>query len=161
MLTLQGSDAMEAAIKLARQYHYEKGNISRVRFLARENSYHGNTIGTLAIGGHVQRREIFEPLLIRNTSHVSACNPYRDRNGLTDAQYVAIKAQELEEEFDKFPNEIIAFIVEPVAGAVCYAATIANDRLCDAGTWLRSCSAWILGRHGSCVQAPWCIADLR
>lgn len=121
---------METAIKLARQYHHEKGEKDRDMFIARKQSYHGSTLGTLGLGGHLERRAIYESLLTQQVRHVSACNPYRDREGLSDAQYVMKKAHELEEEFRKLgPNKVIAFVVEPVAGAVSYALIISESPL--------------------------------
>ena len=65
-----GSEAMEAALKLARQYFVEKGEPQRARFIARRNSYHGNTLGALAVGGNQWRRRQFAPLLI-DVEHVA------------------------------------------------------------------------------------------
>src|SRR5438445_831239 len=76
--TSGGAEAMEAALKLARQYFVEKGEPGRVHFIARRQSYHGNSLGALAVGGNRWRRAPFEPLLV-GASHVSPCYPYRDR----------------------------------------------------------------------------------
>ncbi len=73
-----GSEAMEAALKLARQYFVEIGQPGRSRFIARRQSYHGNTLGALAVGGNEWRRRQFAPLLI-DVTHVSPCYEYRDR----------------------------------------------------------------------------------
>ena len=73
-----GSEAMEAALKMARQYFVETGQPQRSHFIARRQSYHGNTLGALAIGGNAWRREPFAPLLIE-ASHVSPCYPYREQ----------------------------------------------------------------------------------
>ena len=121
---------METAIKLARQYHHEKGEEDRDMFIVRKQSYHGSTLATLGLRGHSQRCAIYEPLLTPKVSHVSACNPYRDREGLSGTQYVMKKAQKLEEEFRRLgPNKVIAFVVEPVAGAVSYALIISESPL--------------------------------
>ena len=73
-----GSEAIEAALKLARQFFVEKGEPQRRHVIARRQSYHGNTLGALAVGGNQWRRKQFEPLLIEAT-HVSPCYAYRDR----------------------------------------------------------------------------------
>ncbi len=113
-----GAEAMEAALKLARQYFLEKGEPQRVRFIARRQSYHGNTLGALAVGGNAWRRQPFEPLLV-DASHVSPCYAYRDRReGESDASYVDRLARELEDEIARVGSDkVIAFIAETVAGA--------------------------------------------
>ena len=75
-----GSEAMEAALKLARQYFVEKGEPQRGHVIGRRQSYHGNTLGALAVGGNAWRRKQFEPLLV-NTTHVSPCYAYRGKQG--------------------------------------------------------------------------------
>jgi adenosylmethionine-8-amino-7-oxononanoate aminotransferase len=75
-----GSEALEAALKLARQYFVERGESQRRHVIARRQSYHGNTLGALAVGGNQWRRRQFEPLLIE-ASHVSPCYAYRERPG--------------------------------------------------------------------------------
>ncbi|KAJ5648854.1 uncharacterized protein N7484_002577 [Penicillium longicatenatum] len=116
-----GSEAVEAALKLARQYFLElpSPQPQRERFIARLPSYHGTTLGALGVGGHILRREPFEPLLVKNTSHVSPCNAYRGKNeGESDASYVARLAAELDAEFQRVgPETVCAFIAEPVVGA--------------------------------------------
>ncbi|THC90103.1 hypothetical protein EYZ11_010435 [Aspergillus tanneri] len=118
-----GSEAVEAALKLARQYYLElpTPQPQRTRFIARSPSYHGITLGALAAGGHVIRRQPFEPLLSQNTSHVSPCYAYRGKkDGESDAEYVARLAAELEAEFQRVGSEnVCAFIAEPIVGAVC------------------------------------------
>lgn len=76
--TSGGSEAIEAALKLARQYFVEKGQGQRRHFIARRQSYHGNTLGALAIGGNAWRREPFLPILIE-AQHVSPCYAYREQ----------------------------------------------------------------------------------
>lgn len=119
-----GSEAVEAALKLARQYFLElpTPQPQRTRFIARLPSYHGTTLGALAAGGHVLRRQPFEPLLSKNTSHVSPCYAYRGKQtGESDAEYVARLAAELDAEFQRVgPENVCAFIAEPVVGAVCH-----------------------------------------
>lgn len=117
-----GSEAVEAALKLARQYFLElpTPQTQRTRFISRLPSYHGSTLGALAAGGHVLRRQPFEPILSTNTSHVSPCNAYRGKKpGESDAAYVSRLADELEAEFQRVgPDTVCAFIAEPVVGAV-------------------------------------------
>ncbi|MCJ1400467.1 hypothetical protein MMC11_003673 [Xylographa trunciseda] len=114
-----GSEAMEAAMKLARQYFLELNQPERVRFIARKESYHGTTLGALSMSGHVDRRKLFEPMLLDNVSRVSACNAYRGmQDGETMEAYVRRLAQELEDEFERVgPGSVCAFVVEPVVGA--------------------------------------------
>ena len=113
-----GSEAVEAAIKLARQYYLEKGEPDRCRVISRRQSYHGNTLGALAAGGNQWRREPFSPLLI-DTSHISPCYEYRGRvEGESREQYGLRVADELEEEILRLgPGTVMAFIAEPVVGA--------------------------------------------
>ena len=113
-----GSEAMEAALKLARQYFVEKGEPQRAHVIARRQSYHGNTLGALAVGGNQWRRKQFEPLLI-DTTHVSPCYAYRGKEkGETDAQYGQRLAQELEKQIETLGGEkVIAFVAETVVGA--------------------------------------------
>jgi adenosylmethionine-8-amino-7-oxononanoate aminotransferase len=113
-----GSEAMEAALKLARQYFVEIGQPQRARFIARRNSYHGNTLGALAVGGNVWRRRQFAPLLI-DVAHVSPTYAYRDlRDGETPAQYGERLARELEETIERIGgDQVIAFVAETVGGA--------------------------------------------
>lgn len=113
-----GSEAVEAALKLARQYFVEIGQPSRRHFIARRQSYHGNTLGALAIGGNALRREAFLPLLIP-AHHVSPCYPYRDkRDDESETQYGERLAQELEEQILALgPENVAAFVAETVGGA--------------------------------------------
>ena len=112
---------MEAALKLARQYYLESGQPQRTRFISRHQSYHGITLGALAVGGHATRRAHFEPLLMPNVSRVSPCFAYRGKNAdETDEAYVQRLVQELDDEFQKVgPDTVCAFVAEPVVGAVC------------------------------------------
>jgi adenosylmethionine-8-amino-7-oxononanoate aminotransferase len=114
-----GSEGNEAAIKLARQYFLEIGQPGRVRTVARRQSYHGTTLGALAAGGNMMRREYYEPILSHAHSLVSPCFPYRFRHdGETDAAYLTRLADELEAEFQRLgPDSVIAFLAEPVVGA--------------------------------------------
>ena len=114
-----GSEGTEAALKLARQYFVEIGQPQRTRFIARRQSYHGNTLGALGAGGNMMRRALYEPILAPAFNLVSPCFAYRfKRNDETDAQYVDRLADELEAEFQRLgPQSVIAFIAEPVVGA--------------------------------------------
>ncbi|KAI1176791.1 exocyst complex protein exo70 [Nemania sp. FL0916] len=116
-----GSEAMEAAMKLARQYYLEKNppEPNRMRFIARQNSFHGITLGSLSMGGHVLRRAKFEPMLLDCVSRVSRCFPYRDKYEYEDdSQYVRRLADELDQEFQRVGSETVcAFVAEPIVGA--------------------------------------------
>jgi len=113
-----GSEAVEAALKLARQYYVEIGQPQRNHVIARRQSYHGNTLGALATGGNLWRRKQFEPLLFE-VSHVSPCYSYRGRQGgEDDATYGRRLVRELEEEIQRLgPDRVIAFVAETVGGA--------------------------------------------
>ncbi len=113
-----GSEAIEAALKLARQYFVERGETERSQFIARRQSYHGNTLGALAIGGNAWRRQPFLPLLAP-AHHVSPCYAYRDqRPGETEEQYAARLADELEQKILEIgPDRVAAFVAETVVGA--------------------------------------------
>lgn len=113
-----GSEAIEAALKMARQYYVEIGQPGRRHIVARRQSYHGNTLGALAVGGNAWRRAQFAPLLIE-VEHVSPCYAYRDqREGESEEQYAARLADELELTFQRLgPDSVMAFVAEPVVGA--------------------------------------------
>ena len=113
-----GSEAVEAALKLARQYFVEIGQPQRRHFVARRQSYHGNTLGALAVGGNEWRRRQFAPLLI-DVTHVSPCYEYRDRGADESAEaYGARLVAELEETIARLgPDSVIAFVAETVGGA--------------------------------------------
>lgn len=113
-----GSEAVEAALKLARQYFVEKGEPSRHRVIARQQSYHGNTLGALAVGGNAWRREPYLPLMLE-TSHISPCYEYRGRKEDESAfEYGQRVADELETEIHRLgPETVMAFIAEPIVGA--------------------------------------------
>ncbi|MGE4610044.1 MAG: aspartate aminotransferase family protein [Paracoccaceae bacterium] len=113
-----GSEATEAAIKLARQYFVERGEPQRRHLIARKQSYHGNTIGALSAGGNIWRREQFAPLLI-DVSHISACFEYRFREEDESAEAYGLRAaQELEDEILRLGSDtVMAFMAEPVVGA--------------------------------------------
>jgi adenosylmethionine-8-amino-7-oxononanoate aminotransferase len=113
-----GSEAIEAAIKMARQYFVEKGENQRRHIIARRQSYHGNTLGALATGGNEWRRAQFRPLLIE-THHIDPCYAYRlQETGESDADYAARAAQALEDKILELgPDQVIAFVAETVVGA--------------------------------------------
>ncbi len=119
-----GSEAVEAALKLARQYFVEIGEPQRRFFIGRKQSYHGNTLGALAVGGNEWRRKQFAPLLIE-THHVSPCYEYRGREtGETAEAYGERLAAELEAKIVGLgPDNVIAFIAETVGGATSGALT--------------------------------------
>ncbi|MFN3630193.1 MAG: aspartate aminotransferase family protein [Casimicrobiaceae bacterium] len=119
-----GSEAMEAALKLARQYFVERGEPDRRHFIARRQSYHGNTLGALAVGGNAWRRAQFAPLLI-DVTHVSPCYSYRDqRPEETPEAYGARLVAELAETIERIgPRQVIAFVAETVVGATAGALT--------------------------------------
>ncbi len=112
-----GSEAMEAALKLARQYFLEIGQPARRRFIARRQSYHGNTLGALGASGNVARRAPYEAILADVFSHVAPCYAYREQAG-SDADYVAHLAAELDAEFQRLgPHTVAGFCAETVVGA--------------------------------------------
>ena len=113
-----GSEAMEAAMKLARQYFVETGQPERRHFIARRQSYHGNTLGALAVGGNAWRRAPFAPLLVEAT-HVAPCYPYREqRDSETPEQYGQRLANELNDAIESLgARNVIAFVAETIGGA--------------------------------------------
>ena len=113
-----GSEAIEAALKLARQYHLERGEPGRRHVIARRQSYHGNTLGALSAGGDPMRRAPFEPMLVA-TSHVAPCYPYAEKEeGETLEEYGGRAADSLEEEIRRLGDgTVAAFVAETVAGA--------------------------------------------
>lgn len=113
-----GSEAVEAALKAARQYFVELGQPQRRHLIARRQSYHGVTLGALAVGSRLRQRRQFHPLLIE-THHVSPAYEYRERHADETAQgYGERLAQELEAKISTLGGEnVIAFIAETVVGA--------------------------------------------
>ena len=118
LLVSGGSEAIEAALKLARQYFVERGEPQRRYIIARRQSYHGVTLGALAAGGREWQRKAFAPLLIE-THHVSPVYEYRERRAEESAQaYGERLAQELESKIGELGGEnIIGFVAETVVGA--------------------------------------------
>lgn len=153
-----GSEAVEAALKLARQYFVERGEPQRRHIIARRQSYHGNTLGALATGGNAWRRQQFQPLLI-DISHVSPCYAYRDmHDGETETQYAERLAQELEAEINRLgADQVMAFIAEPVVGATMGAVPAVASyftrvrEICDRHGILLICDEVMcgMGRTGS------------
>src|SRR5579862_5914837 len=113
-----GSEAIEAALKLARQYFVERGEPQRKYLIARRQSYHGITLGALAIGGRERQRRSFAPLLIE-THHVSSVYEYRERHADETAEGYGVRlAQELQAKVNELGGaNVIAFIAETVVGA--------------------------------------------
>ncbi|MFT9258203.1 MAG: aspartate aminotransferase family protein [Acetobacter sp.] len=133
-----GSEAVEAALKMVRQYYVEKGETGRRHIIARRQSYHGNTLGALATGGNEWRRARFRPLLIE-THHIAPCFAYRGRHeGESDAAYAERTANELEAKILELgADEVMAFVAETVVGATAGAVPPVADyfrhirRICD------------------------------
>jgi adenosylmethionine-8-amino-7-oxononanoate aminotransferase len=113
-----GSEAVEAAIKMARQYFTERGETGRRHIIARRQSYHGNTLGALAAGGNAWRRAPFAPLLIE-THHIEPCFAYRcQAPGESEEQYGLRAAEALERQILELgPETVLAFVAETVVGA--------------------------------------------
>jgi hypothetical protein len=112
-----GSEAVESCLKLALQYHAARGDMSRRRFIARERSWHGNTLGALSVSGFLERKKAFEGSLL-DVSRLSPANIYRPPAGATAETTAEACAKELEDEILRLgPDKICAFIFEPVVGA--------------------------------------------
>jgi len=112
--TSGGSEAIESALKLARQYQVEIGQAKRHRILSRKQAYHGATFGAMAVSGNRQRRDMYLPML-RTDLQVNTPYCYRCEYGCSDcaAQY----AKEVDAVFDSMDNEAAAMILEPISGA--------------------------------------------
>jgi adenosylmethionine-8-amino-7-oxononanoate aminotransferase len=125
-----GSEAVEAALKMARQYFVEIGQPERRNIVARRQSYHGNTLGALATGGNEWRRTQFRPLLVE-THHIDPCFAYRfQQPGESDADYAARAAQALEDKILELgPETVMAFVAETVVGATAGAVPPVADYL--------------------------------
>lgn len=123
-----GSEAVEAALKMARQYFVEKGEPQRRHIIARRQSYHGNTLGALAAGGNEWRREQFRPLLIE-THHIDPCYAYRlQQAGESDEAYAERAARQLEDKILELgPDQVLAFVAETVVGATAGAVPPVAD----------------------------------
>ncbi|WP_027998044.1 aspartate aminotransferase family protein [Sinorhizobium arboris] len=125
-----GSEAVEAALKMARQYFVEKGEPQRRHVIARRQSYHGNTLGALAAGGNEWRRAQFRPLLVE-THHIDPCYAYRlQQAGESDTDYAARAAGQLEAKILELgADQVIAFVAETVVGATAGAVPPVADYL--------------------------------
>ncbi|MFU8898032.1 MAG: aspartate aminotransferase family protein [Roseinatronobacter sp.] len=123
-----GSEAVEAALKMARQYFTETGQPQRRHIIARRQSYHGNTLGALAVGGNEWRRAQFKPLLMQ-AHHIAPCFAYREQwAGESDAEYAARAAGELEAKILELgADTVAAFVAEPVVGATAGAVPAVGD----------------------------------
>jgi len=114
-----GSEATEAALKLARQIQVERGQASRDHFVSRNFSYHGNTLGALSVGGHLGRRRLYGPILPPNVRHIPPVYAYRHQRPDETAEAYGLRmARTLEDTIiDTGPARVIAFIAETVVGA--------------------------------------------
>jgi adenosylmethionine-8-amino-7-oxononanoate aminotransferase len=117
--TSGGSEAVETALKLARQYHVEMGNNQRSQVFSRKQSYHGATIGAMAVSDNVRRREIYRPML-REFVHVGTPYCYRCPYGCSEC--ASKHAAELEQALSEHQEKVAAFIYEPLSGATLGAA---------------------------------------
>ena len=125
-----GSAAVETALKMARQYQIERGAPGRTRVISRMQSYHGNTLGALAVSGNAGRRAPYEPFLFE-TTRIAPCFEYRyAREGQTAEEYGRQAADALESELLRVgPETVMAFIAETVVGATTGAVTPASGYL--------------------------------
>ncbi len=123
----EGSVAIEAALKLARQYWLERSQPKRDIIIARDASYHGNTLGALSIGGNLARRRPYEPLLFPNAVHIAPCFEYRHRGPAETAEEYGLRAaNELETAIlAAGEGRVAAFVAEPVVGATAGCVTAA------------------------------------
>ena len=115
--TSSGSEAVESALKVALQYFDARGLAAKRRFISRQRSYHGNTLGALSVSGYAERRAPFEGSLL-DVSFLSAANAYRPPAGISDAELVGYLADELDSKILALgADSVAAFIFEPVVGA--------------------------------------------
>lgn len=135
-----GSEATDAALKFARQYFFEKGEVQRKNIVSRRQSYHGNTLGAMSVGSNVARKIPYAgAVLLENVSFVSPTYEYRDRlAGETEEQYATRLVNELDDEFQRLgPETVIAFLAETVGGATAGCLTAPKGyfegvrRVCD------------------------------
>lgn len=113
-----GSEANEAALKLARQVQVERGEGARDIFVARHQSYHGNTLGALSVSGNPARRALYEPILIPRVRFAEPCYAYRHRGAdESEADYGLRAARSLEQQIVSAEGRVAAFIAETVSGA--------------------------------------------
>lgn len=117
VFTGSGSEAVESALKVALQFFDARGMRSKKHFIARERSYHGNTLGALSLSGMAERRRPFEGSLL-DVSFVSPANAYRPPPGVSPADLVGYLAKELESRIQRVgPERVAGFVIEPVVGA--------------------------------------------
>lgn len=117
VFTGSGSEAVESALKVALQYFDARGLHSKKHFIARERSYHGNTLGALSLSGMTERRRPFEGSLL-DVSFVSAANAYRLPPGISPPDLVGYLTNELESRIQSVgPDRVAGFVIEPVVGA--------------------------------------------
>ena len=117
IFTTSGSESVENCLKLALQYHAATGAPARRRFIGRQRSWHGNTLGALSVSGFLQRQRPYFGALI-DASHLSPVNTYRPPEGVAADDVAECCAQELEDEIVRSgPDRVAAFIFEPVVGA--------------------------------------------
>ncbi|PKS11150.1 hypothetical protein jhhlp_002911 [Lomentospora prolificans] len=130
MYTSSGSEAIEAALKIARQYHVFNGDLKRINIIGRFHSYHGNTMGAMAAGNNPPRREAFEPMFSPVFHHVSRCFHDKDNNGLGEKEYEDLLIAEFEAKIQSLGAETVAaVIVEPVVGATLGAVAATSTYL--------------------------------
>ncbi|ETS86329.1 hypothetical protein PFICI_00157 [Pestalotiopsis fici W106-1] len=131
MFLSSGSEAIESAIKVARQFHNANGESQRINFICRQYAYHGNTIGALSAGYNASRRQPFEPLLSKAFHHVSPCFFSKDhKQGENESDYVDRLIREYEDMFEKLgPSSVAAIILEPLSGSTLGAAPAAEGYL--------------------------------
>ncbi|KAL6898536.1 pyridoxal phosphate-dependent transferase [Trichoderma evansii] len=121
-----GSEAMDATMKLARQYHFENGQLQRKKFVSRRQAYHGGTIGAMSVSSNLPRKIPYQgALLLDNVSYVSPAYAYHGQlDTETEDQYAARLVQELDDEFQRQgPETVIAFVAETVGGATAACIT--------------------------------------
>ncbi|KAK1705323.1 hypothetical protein CaCOL14_011708 [Colletotrichum acutatum] len=114
-----GSEAVESALKLARQYHFENGQPQRKHFIGRNQAYHGNTMATMSISTVASRKVPYEGFSYPHVSYVSPAYPYQyQKADETEDEFTARLLAEIEDEFQKIgPDNVIAFVVETMVGA--------------------------------------------
>ena len=117
LYSADGSEAVESALKVALQYFAARGSMKKRRFIARDRSWHGNTLGALSVSGFAARRRAFEGSLL-DVTFVSAANAYRPPPGCKPDGLVPYLAAELEQAIlEAGPETVAAFIFEPIVGA--------------------------------------------
>lgn len=117
-LTCGGSEAIETALKLARQYQVESGHPEKFQIVSRTQSYHGSTLGALAVSGNQRRREMYLPM-VREFAHIGMPYCYRCNYDCADGcRHCGLEyAAELERAIAESKNTVAAFIAEPMSGA--------------------------------------------